>query len=242
MNHLSNSLIQLGLHEPASDIYVKLLERGPKTLSEIANHMNLYRPATYKAIALLQDKGLVSLTLRGKQKYYVAENPGRLKNLVSDLSVAVDNLLPELETMMLRKQNRPLVRILEGKKGVSTVFDDIISSCSKGETFYRYTSELDLDKVNSYLSKDYRTKRDAKKLERLVISNKLSGTQKKSRLERMVKFLPQNAEPFNQNIIQLAYANKIAIIDLNTETSLIIENESIAHFQKVIFRTLYKNL
>jgi hypothetical protein len=195
----------------------------------------------YQSITLLQEKGLAELTLQGKQKYYAAARPSQLHNLVTELSETVTALLPDLENMMLRKSDRPLVRILEGKKGVGQVFTDIITNCTKGETFYRYTSELDLNRVNSYLPKDYREKRDAKKLERLVISNRISGSSKKSRLERHIKYMPAGSQ-FNQNAIHLIYANKLAIIDLNTETSIIIENETIARFQKIIFLNLYKNL
>ena len=135
-----------------------------------------------------------------------------------------------------------MIKVLEGKKGIGYVFSDVVNSLQKGETFYRYTSEKDLDKVNSYLPKDYRQRRDAKHLERLVISNTVSGKQKKPRLERFIKFIPPEDAQFNQNIIQLIYGNKIAIIDLNKEMSIILQNQLLADFQKTIFKLLYKKL
>lgn len=241
MNSITTSLTKLGLSTHAADIYVFLLERGQKTASELVSELHLYRPQVYRALAELYESHLVIQTVSGKQKKYYAEHPKKLQRLAQDVAEHISEIIPELEERALRKNTRPFVKILEGSKGIRAVFDDVVESCTQGEIFYRYTSELDLDKVNSFLAKDYRTKRDAKKLERFVISNRLSGNQKKRRLERTIKYIPQD-DPFNQNIIELVYANKVAIIDLNTQTSLLIENESIAAFQKVIFRNLYKRL
>ena len=92
------------------------------------------------------------------------------------------------------------------------------------------------------LPKDYRTLRDAKKLERLVISNPVSGKQKRSRLERFIKFIPPNFDLFQQNIIQLIYGDRLSLIDLNTNRVVIIESKALAEFQKIIFQQLYRNL
>lgn len=241
MNTIITSLTQLGLSIHAADMYVFLLERGQKTASELVAGLRLHRPQIYRALSELHESQLIVQTTSGSQKKYYAEPPKKLDRLAKDVAERISAVIPELEERSLRKNNQPFVKILEGSKGIRAVFDDLVESCSKGEIFYRYTSELNLDKVNSFLPKDYRVRRDAKKLERFVISNKLSGSQKKQRLERTIKFIPQD-DPFNQNIIELIYANKVAFIDLNTQTSLLIENESIAAFQKVIFRNLYKRL
>lgn len=241
MNTITASLTQLGLSPHAADMYLFLLERGQKTASELVKGLRLHRPQIYRALGELQESQLIVQTSSSKQKKYYAEPPKKLDQLAKGVAERIATIIPELEERSLRKNNQPFVKILEGSQGIRAVFSDLIESCSPGEIFYRYTSELDLDKVNSFLPKDYRVRRDAKKLERFVISNKLSGSQKKQRLERTLKFIPQD-DPFNQNIIELIYAHKVAIIDLNTQTSLIIENESIASFQKVIFRNLYKRL
>lgn len=134
------------------------------------------------------------------------------------------------------------VRFLHGPAGIRAAFDDVISHTPKGDTFFRYTSERDLAKVNKYLARDYRERRDKKKLERLVISNAVSGSQKKSRLERFVKFIPRDTDQFEQNIIQLIYGECVSIIDLTTEEVVIIENKQLTDFQKVVFKLLYKQL
>lgn len=145
--------------------------------------------------------------------------------------------------MKVREKDVPHhIRFLYGPSGIRAAFDDVITHSKKGDTFFRYTSEKDLQKVNSYLANDYRLRRDKKKLERKVISNAISGSQKKSRLERFIKFIPEESEQFEQNIIELVYGERVSIIDLNTEEVVIIENKKLADFQKVIFKLLYKRL
>ena len=97
-------------------------------------------------------------------------------------------------------------------------------------------------KVNRYLSPNYRIAREKKKLERLVISNPISGKQKRPRLERFIKYIPSEANLFDQNIIHLIYRDRFSFINLNTEKAFIIEDKALADFQKVIFNQLYKKL
>ena len=124
----------------------------------------------------------------------------------------------------------------------ASVFDDTIAHTPKGQTFYRYTSERDLSRVNRYLSPGYRGARDKKKLERLVISNARSGAQKRSRLERFIKYMPEGTLQFDQNIIQIVYGKRLAFINLNSEEAFVIEDAALADFQKVIFSQLYRRL
>ncbi len=134
------------------------------------------------------------------------------------------------------------ITYLKGPSGIRAAFDDVIERMPKGEMFYRYTSERDVAAVNRYLSPDYRIRRDKKKLERRVISNPISGKAKRSRLERFIKFIPQQTDMFDHNIIQLVYADSVAFINLNTEEVSIIRDRELARFQSVIFNQLYGKL
>jgi hypothetical protein len=134
------------------------------------------------------------------------------------------------------------VRYFKGFAGVRAVFDDVIHHTPRRGTFYRYTSERDLDAVNRYLAPSYRKERDEKKLERLVISNPVSGSQKRPRLERFVRYIPPEADLFNQDVIQLVYGSRLAFINLLKEEAFIIEDKALADFQKVIFNQLFKKL
>lgn len=91
-------------------------------------------------------------------------------------------------------------------------------------------------------STSVRKLRDQKQLERFVITNAATQERKKPRLEKSVKIVPRNFDLFEYDATELIYADKIAFVDYNTETAVIIENPKLAEFQKKIFKLLFMKL
>jgi sugar-specific transcriptional regulator TrmB len=238
---LEEIFIRLGLPKHADAIFGLLRRKGPLSATEICRETKLHRPTVYRALSSLTDRHFVFETELGKRRSYHAANYRLIMQAFTKTCGSITKKIAEksaADELYALKE----IRFLEGKKGIRAAFDDVVTHLKRGETFYRYTSEKDLDAVNSYLSKDYRALRDRKKLERMVISNPVSGMRKRPRLERFVKFIPPQVDLFDQDIIQLVYGDRISIIDLNKERVLIIENQALAEFQKVIFRQLYDKL
>lgn len=232
---------RLGLPKHADAVYQSLRLRGAMSATDICKNTKLYRPAVYRALASLLKHSFIYAEKIGRRKIYHAARPALIAVEFSDVSNIITSSLA-VKSIAEDKHQKKEVLFLNGFKGIRAAFDDVIDHSPRSSVFYRYTSEKDLDAVNRYLSKNYRARRDKKKLERLVISNPVSGARKKPRLERFIKFIPSASGLFDQNIIQLVYGNRISLIDLNTERVLIIENKMLADFQKVIFEQLYKKL
>lgn len=232
---------RLGFKKNAGLIYESLRQNGPLVASHIARASKIHRPAVYQTLHALLNTKLISVKKVGKRNYYTAVDERRLIPLfIKNLENIVKNI-PERKSSGTGADSG-IIRIFQGAKEIGAVFDEVIEHTKRGDTFYRYTSERDLEAVNRYLSPNYRKHRDNKRLERLVISNPVSGRQKRPRLERFIKFIPPEASLFDQNIIQIIYANRVAFIDLNIEQAIIIENAALADFQKVIFKQLYRKL
>ena len=235
-------LYRLGLDDRAVKIYSNLLESGPSTISSISQKTGIHRPLIYKALPELRDKGLISLSPKGKQKRYVAESPDRLKQIVSQLAVDLEEIIPELKGRYQTSETRPLVKYLEGKRGITAVFEDLVTTLKRGDIFYRYSSAKNIQRANSYLPHNYREVRDQKQLERFVITSETQATQREPSLGRSIKIVPKGFDLFDHDITQILYGNKIAFIDYNSETAVIIENGILAEFQKRIFRLLFSKL
>ncbi len=137
---------------------------------------------------------------------------------------------------------KPHVEYREGRKGITAVFGDIVTSLGEDETFYRVTSEVDVEKVNTYLPANYRTVRDKKKLQRYVIMSANAAKVKQKRLDRDLVVIPPNTDDFRDNVLMTIYGQKVAYIDFNTETSITIENPMVAEFQKKLFKLAYNSL
>lgn len=243
LDKIKDLLNKLGLSDAEVSVYLYLLERGsPLSVSDMAKGISSFRPIVYKALGLLLDRGMVTATVKGKRKLYLAEHPEKIRAMLKDVSIDIEETLPDLEDIYRAPKDKPTIKFLEGKKGITFVYTDIVDSLKRGDAFYRYTSSVDLDKAKKYLPKDYREKRDNKNIERYVIRSKSTESDIKPDLNRNTKVVPSDFDLFDQNIIQLIYGSKVAIIDLNTETSFIIDNEKFADFQKKIFKLLYSKL
>lgn len=233
---------RLGFGSHAYKIYEALLHsKKPLLVAHLAKKVGASRIEMYRNLTKLLEKKFVAKVTEGKRTLYEAQSPERIYEEFSKASKKVfqisERLLTQKEKLLPKH-----IRYFKNFAGIRGVFDDVILHTPKGETFYRYTSEKNLEMVNRYLSPTYRAQRDKKKLERLVISNPLSGKQKRSRLERFIKYIPPEIDVFDQNIIQLIYGNRIGFINLNTEEAFIIEDAALANFQKVIFRQFYNRL
>lgn len=233
---------RLGYPKHTEKVYEALSKRKDSlSVTDIANATKLPRVTVYRCLEPLLRDEIAEKAKVGRRTFYSAGSPRKLTAAMRLTEREGERALAKY--LKEREKDVPSsVRFLHGPAGIRAAFDDIISHAKRGETFFRYTSERDLAKVNQYLARDYRERRDRKRLERKVISNALSGSQKRSRLERFIKFIPEEADQFQQNIIQLVYGKRMSIIDLNTEEVTIIENEQLADFQKVIFTLLYKRL
>jgi len=236
-------LEKIGLNRHESAIYLALLELGPSHIAGISEKTSIHRPLIYKAIPSLVEKKLVTQTKHAKRTIYTAEPPNRLESIFDDLKLDFVEMLPELEDQYSTNSFKPRIRFLQDKAGTKRVFDDIVRSLKKGDVFYRYSSNCDgQEKKDSHLPRDYQKIRDGKKLERQVITNEQTAKRKTTKLDRFVKIMPNDSEPFEHNITEVIYGDKIAFIDYNSETSMVIESKRIADFQRHIFKTLYKKL
>lgn len=233
---------RLGCSAHTHEVYQYLYEATrPVLVSHLALGVDISRAQAYRNLEELLERRLVSRVRIGKRTYYRAESPRRIEEEFSKVMARVNTRVDAY--MAKREKELPqYIRFFSGFSGIRAVFDDVVSHTPKKGTFYRYTSERDLASVNKYLSPQYRKERDRRKLERLVISNPVSGKQKKPRLERFIKYIQPEVNTFDQNIIQLVYGSRLAFINLNTEEAFIIEDASLASFQRVIFGQLYRKL
>lgn len=236
-------LEKLGLTKNESAIYLALLELGTSNISQISEKTLIHRPLIYKALPALLEKKLITKTQKIKSVVYGAEPPNRLETLFDDLKIDFFEILPDLEDSYASSEKRPKIRFLEGRDGTKRIFDDVVRSLKRNDVFYRYSSNKDgNEKKDKYLPRIYRKMRDEKKLQREVITNTQTATHKKPSLDRFAKVMPDDFGPFEHNVTEIIYGDKVAFIDYNSETCMIIESKRIAEFQKQIFQTLFKKI
>ncbi len=239
---LNAVLEKIGLNKKEGAIYIALLHLGPANISEIARKTGIQRPLIYKELPGLLQKMLIVKVPKGQREYYSAEPPEKLEALFENLKVEFSKAIPELRDLSRFARNKPTIKFLEGRNGIMSVFLDIVTSLKRGDTFCRYSSAKEMARVETYLPKNYRELRDNKQLERLVITTEEIAKGKKPRLERHMRMIPKESGLFDFNIIQIIYGSKVALLDFNSETAIVIDNPIMAEFQKQIFKLLFNSL
>jgi sugar-specific transcriptional regulator TrmB len=235
-------LEKIGFTEKESQVYLSLVKLGPSSATDIVKKAKLHRPEVYKALPVLIEKQLVSIVPKGKSKLYVAASPDKLEKVFKDIQDAFFSEIEDLHREYDEQGKRPVVTFSEGKEAITNVYSDMVHGLKKGETYFRYSSNSNLTNSKSLVPKEYRKVRDAKQLERLVITNEPTKKGHSLSLGRSIKSIPQTYDLFEYGISLLIYHNKVVIIDYNSKSTITIENEKFAEFQKKIFKLLFSKL
>lgn len=239
-------LSRLGLSDHEAAVYLALLEEGPGGVADIARRTGLFRPTIYQALAGLSAKELLATEPHGKYKRYIAESPDALEKAFAALSREFDTQLAALGSLAKRKEEctKPVVRYVEGKKALRAIYDDVAETTPKDGTYFRYSStKVSSDRRDSnYLSQTYRLLRDQKGIQRMVLTNEPNKARKRPRLERAIKTVPPKFDLFEYNISEIIYGNKVAFLDYDSDTAIVVEHRRFATFQEKIFKLLWSKL
>ncbi len=235
----SNILQSLGLAPRENAVYLTLLERGPLLIADIAKITGLHRPTIYKTLPGLQGKQLVSVTPKGKQKRYVAETPEKLRAVFERFRENFEQALPDLQRAYDIQKRKPLVKFVEGKNGLTFITDDLLHTLKRGGIYYKYTTKRASISARKYLQRHFYADRDAKQLQRFMITDELADWQKKPDMNRLAKIIPQRYGLLDDNLMQVIYGDKVAVADFETETAFIIESPLFATLQRKIFKALF---
>lgn len=137
---LIRELEELGLASKEAQVYMALLELGTSSVQAIARRARMVRPTTYVILEHLAKKGLVSKVTGpdAKKILFAAEGPERLtrfldlqKHLLEDRRSRLERVLPELRSLHLSGEERPRVRLFEGKEGLRILQQEFINASTE---------------------------------------------------------------------------------------------------------------
>jgi sugar-specific transcriptional regulator TrmB len=127
------TLKKIGLGHNESKVYLTLVKLGPNLAGKIAKEANIDRSACYDSLNSLIKKGLISYALEANRKKFAASDPDRLKSYLKEKENMVDNILPGLKGMYSGHEEKSQVQMYKGKKGLKSVFEDILKSAAGNE-------------------------------------------------------------------------------------------------------------
>lgn len=133
MTLFSKLLSPLGVDAEEADLYQTLVEHGAVTVGALAKERGVPRPSLYGTLRKLQDKGLVTSTLRSGVLLFAAEAPSKVAGLyeqrVEELTTAQKKFSDAAARLERGTSNHiigPRFQIFEGVEGVKHVLKDML--------------------------------------------------------------------------------------------------------------------
>lgn len=145
-------LADVGLLPSESKVYLSALELGPSTVQLVAGKAKISRTAAYEAIELLQKRGLMSSSLSGKKRLYIAEDPHRIVSYLKGEQQKFASTLSDIEAMigtlhLMSGGIKPAVKVYEGEEALPAYFDQLAKA--NPSTMYEISN---LDDVYAHLN------------------------------------------------------------------------------------------
>lgn len=240
-------LKKLGLSEKETRVYHACLSEGPSPVRALAEASGVNRGTTYNILKYLIDLGLVSYYHKETRQYFVAEDPAKLLDVFSAKQEELErskhevaDALPTLRSLFQKAGGGPVVRYYEGKKGVRTILEDVLSVVNeeKKKSYDVYSSSS----IRGALRETFPTftkERIKRKINVRVIAIG-EGGEEAQRAERRWLTRAAGAPTYS-----LLYGEKTAFISLDTVGTpicAIVEDKGITETQKIIFEHLWRTL
>lgn len=126
----TTALQNLGLSEKAVQIYLATLALGTASVQDIAQKSGLKRPTVYVHLEELERHGLIHKYPQGKKEYLRAADPKKLESRAENQLQEIKKIIPELVSLQNTVSGKPQVSVLEGRKGIEQVYEEICTANS----------------------------------------------------------------------------------------------------------------
>ncbi len=126
-------LEKAGLKTNEAKIYIALLENGLSLVSDIYKKISIHRRNIYDALERLQDKGLVTVSIKNGKKHFEAVNPDKLLDYLQEKEEGIRQILPNLKSRYDAVKSSEEGQMFKGIEGMKTIMQDMLNV---GETIY----------------------------------------------------------------------------------------------------------
>lgn len=243
-DYLTELLIDLGLSEHESKVYLASLSRGPATVMDIADTADVKRTTVYSVVDSLMKKGLMRIQPKGFKRFFQAEDPGRLESVLESRRYKLRNALPQLEALYNLKGGESVLRYYEGLAGMQAAHEEILSSAHPNDYYYVINNGdmwLGLDK--EYFT-NYRNRRKKINLQvKLILQNTPEGREiykNQRNYNSEARLLPEGVSINAQMIL---IPQKVMIQELvSPVVTIMIENPGVIKMQKEMFEIAWNAL
>lgn len=237
---LHEELQKIGLNEKEAKVYLALLELGRASVFQISKKAGLKRPTVYLVLDSLIKQVLVVLVPKENKKYYVAEKPSRVLELLKDKEKKLKEFLPNLNALYNKGEYKPDIRYYEGKEALENIYMEIIKA---PEIWFFATSAKLFNEVYPEIWEMGLAifERQKTKTREIVSSEPFDIKYAKKNHNpplRNIRVLPKDLIWYADSAI---YEGKLVIFSLKKFFAIVIENEDIVESYKTIFELCWRS-
>src|SRR3989344_3288601 len=163
----------LGFSEREIKVYLALLELGLTTVGPIAAKTRLQHSKVYQTLEKLIDRGLVSFIIKSKTKYFQAQNPKQILNILKEKEKRFSEILPKLKQKQENSKEKQIATVYEGYKAIKSMFDLILEELDKNSYYYVFAFKDDYltSKLASRFLRNIHMQLSEKKVDDRLIAN-----------------------------------------------------------------------
>lgn len=248
MESIAQSLGLLGCSAKEIQLYLAAYRLGSAPLSEIAKKAKLQRSTGYLIASQLVDKKLLAQDHRNYNQHYTAASPEALLRMVEAhkrrlgrTSLHMQEKLSDLKKLYSGNDSIPQVTTYQGKGGLVSIWNDILSTQDEILLWTNQTMERQLFETRQH--GQFIRERIRKNIPiRVLAVDTADGRaliKDDSKHNRITKILDTSATFTAETYL---YDNKVAIIDHTTDiVGIVIENKQIHAAQRAMFELTWLN-
>lgn len=241
---LDSALQKIGLSEKEAKVYLAALELSQSPVQKIAAKAKVNRATTYVILEGLMKKGIITTYEQGKKRFFVAETPQALKNIISQQQDELNKkeellkgLLPELYSVHNLMPNKPVVRFYEGKEGLKSMRNEFLEMKSK-EAYLIYSPHSVKDVFTEDEIREHRERRIAAGIKTKAIYCDKGSDKLQVHLSD-IRRVPEDRFPFTSDVT--IWEDKVMIASLRGSISgVIIQSQAIADTFRSIFKLAFE--
>ena len=253
---LEEKLLQIGLNQSESKIYLELLRIGPQAVSVLAKRVSHNRTSTYSILRTLESKGLIGSYTNSNGKIFLANDPNSLVALIDRQCRTFDYYRNDILAVMPKFREltagldlkKPVISYFDGLEGVKHVMYDALNAQGNFYAYIAFEKWFNSGMQDFLVEyKDTRVMSKRVPLKAIVPDTPAVRAFFKTYYDpsdSMTEFLylrsDENWDIF-ENEMNI-YDNKVAIVHLEPgeEYGVVIESKAIAGMQRKIFEMAWK--
>jgi sugar-specific transcriptional regulator TrmB len=109
-------LVDIGLDKKEAKLYLSALPLGSVSVLKLSYAVGMHRPALYRLLTGLVNKGVFKVTFKKSRKLYMAVDPHELLDLMEQRRQRLNDALPELAALAAFNKEKAKVLYFQGRQ------------------------------------------------------------------------------------------------------------------------------